>query len=160
MGRAERVVDEDVREGTEFFGEGSFVLGLFRSVTGVLKEDDVSVLHGSNGCFGILADHIVVCGEGDRLAQELCEADCDGSEGQFGLRFALRFAEVGAKDDLATVSNEFLDGRKRGDQTVLVGDLAVFQGDVEVTAYEDFLAFYVDIVNGFLVEFHDDLIPS
>ena len=38
MGRAERVVDEHVCERTEFLGERGFVLGLFRSVTGVLKD--------------------------------------------------------------------------------------------------------------------------
>ena len=160
MGRAERVVDEHVCERTEFLGERGFVLGLFRSVTGVLKENDVSVVHGSDRCFGVVADHVVIGGKGDGLAQELFEACRDGSEGQFGLRFALRFAEVGAKDDFAAVRDELFDSGEGSDQTVFVRDLAVFQGDIEVTAYEDFFAFDVDVINSLFVEFHVYPIPS
>ena len=152
MSGTERIVYEDIGEGSKILGECFAVLGLFCAIAGVLKKNNIAVLHRSDSCLCVLADDAVISRELDFLAEKLGEADSNRSEGEFRLRNALRLAEVAAKDDLAAVGNQLLDGRKSGNETVFVCDLASFQRNVEIAAAEDAKALYIDIINRFLVK--------
>ena len=52
------------------------------------------------------------------------------------------------------------DGGESGGDTVVVGDHAVLERYVEVTAAQYLFAGEVDVINGVLVEFHDKNILS
>jgi hypothetical protein len=65
---------------------------------------------------------------------------------------SLRLAKMRAKDDPSAICNKLLDGRKRRDYTCVVSDLPVLKRYVEVTAYKNLLALYIDIINLFFVK--------
>ena len=150
----ESIVYENVCQGSELFGELLAVLGLFLAITGVLKENNIAVLHSSNSCLCVLADYVVIFCEDNFLAQALGEALCYGSQRHLGLGLALRLAEVGAKDHLAAVSNKLFDGGKCCDDTVVVSDHASLERNVEIAAAQDALALHIDIVNRFFIKSH------
>ena len=150
----ESIVYENVCQGSELFGELLAVLSLFLAITGVLKENNIAVLHSSNSCLCVLADYVVIFCEDNFLAQALGEALCYGSQRHLGLGLALRLAEVGAKDHLAAVSDQLLDGGKSCDDTVVIGDDACLERHIEIAAAKDAFALYVNIINRFLVKTH------
>ena len=57
----------------------------------------------------------------------------------------VRLAHVRAKHDFCIVFHQVFDGGKRTHDTVFVGDLSVLHRNVEIHAYENALAVYVDI---------------
>ena len=65
---AEGVVDEHIGVGSELLSEGLVVLLLLGVETDVLKKDDISVFHGSNGSCDGLSD--AVRDKGHWLAEE------------------------------------------------------------------------------------------
>ncbi len=157
---AERVHDEHFGQRSQLRAERLEVLGLFLAETGVLQQNDVAVLHGGNGCLGVSADDLVVIGEYNVLAEQLGQANGYGREGELLLRAVLRLAEVGAEDELTAVGDDLFDGGQSGGDTVIVGDHAVLERYVEVTAAKNLFAGKVDVINGVLVEFHDKNILS
>ena len=58
---------------------------------------------------------------------------------------------MGAEDHFPAVSQQLFDRRKRGDQTVLIGDFPLFQRNIEITSDQDFFSFYIDIIYCFLI---------
>ena len=144
VGGAECVADIIVSQVSQFFGELFAVLGLFFAAeAGVLKEDHIAVLHLGN-CLGrSFAGDVVIGNKDDFLAELLGQALCDRCQGFALVRPVLDFAEVRAEDDFRAALDELADGRKRSDDTGLVGDLAVLQRDVEIAADQDALALNV-----------------
>ena len=62
------------------------------------------------------------------------------------------FAHVRAEDDFRAVLHQIFDGGQRADDTVFIGDRAVFHGHVEVTADENAFAFPIlDVFYGHFV---------
>jgi hypothetical protein len=159
MSGTECIVYENITKRSKFLGESLSVLGLFFSVAGVLKKNNISVLHCSYCSLGIGADNFGICRENDRLAEAFCQALCYGSQRHLGLGLSLRLAEVGAKDDLAAVSDQFLDSGQSRYDTVVVSDDAGLQRNVEVASAQDIFALYVDIINGFLIQSHNIIPP-
>ena len=106
-------------------------------------------------CHGVIRseDHL-------GIRQQLLKALCDRREGELCLRTVLRLAQMGAEDELTAVSDDLLDSGESCGDTVVVGDHAVLERDVEVTAAEYLFAGEVDVINGVLVEFHDKNILS
>jgi hypothetical protein len=151
----ESVVYEALCQGSEILGESLAVLGLFFSVTGVLKKNNISVLHSSDCSSCVGAYNFRICRENDRLAEALGQTCSYGSQGQLRLGLSLRLAEVGAKDDLAAVSDQFLDGRQSRYDTVVISDDAGLERNVEVASAQNIFALYVDIINGFLIQSHN-----
>ena len=151
MGGSESVVYKYVAEGSQIFGESLSVLGLFRSVTGVLQQDHIAVLHGLNRSFCIGAYHFRIRSELHFLAKQFGKTDSNGSQGQLRLRLSLGFSKMGAQNYLSAVSDQLLNGGKRCNQTVLVGDLSILQRNVEITSAENSFSLYIDIINGFLI---------
>ncbi len=150
MAGAERVIHIAVRQGSQFLGELLDVLGFFLAEAGVLQQHDVAVLHRRHSSLCVVADHRVVIGEHDGLTQQFAQANRHGCQRELLFRAVLRLAQMAAQDDLCAVSDQLLDGRKRGHDALVVGDLAVLHGDVEVTANQHLLARNLDVVNRFL----------
>ena len=148
MAGAERIIHIAIRQGSEFLGELLDVLGFFLAEAGVLEQHHVAVLHRGNSSLRVLADDVVVIRKHDRLAQVLGETLGNGREGELGFRAVLRLAQVAAKDHLAAVRNQLLNGRQRSNDTLIVGDLAILHRNIEIAAHKHFLAGDPDVVNG------------
>ncbi len=56
-----------------------------------------------------------------------------------------------AENYLSAVCDKLLDSGKSCLDTVIVCDLSVLEGNVEVHSYEDLFALYADVVNCYLV---------
>ena len=160
MSRAERIHNEDLSQRSKLRAERLKVLGLFLAETGVLEQNNVAVLHRGNSSLGVRADDLVVVCEDNVLTQQLRQTSGNGSEGELLLGAVLRLAQMRAEDQLTAVGDDLLDGRQSGCDTVIVGDNAVLERNVEVTAAKDFFALEVDVINGVLVQFHSESILS
>ena len=150
MGGAKRVVDIDVRERGERLGKIRIVLGFFLIEAHIFDDHDLARLEGVSHRMGFVADD--VGGELHFAAHQLAQALRDRRESALFLGFLiLRTAQVGAEDHPRTVVREVFD---RGDglaDTLVIGDDAVGQRDVEIAAHEHFLPVYVDVLNGLFV---------
>ncbi len=144
---AERVVDIHVGQAGQLLAERGLVFGLLFAETGVLQQHHVAVLHGRDSGMGLFTGHLVVVGKDDGLAQQLGQAHRAGSQAELGLGAVLGLAQVAAEDDLAALRDQLFDGGQGRDDAVVVGDGAVFHGDVEVDPDEDALALYIEFVN-------------
>ena len=143
VGAAEGVVDVDVAETGEFFGEGG-VVGLFFGVEAeVFEQEGLAGFEVGGHLAGDGAD--AVGGEGDVLVvaedvvEEAAKVIDEGAEAHGVDGFALGAAEVRAEDDLGLVAEGVLDGGEGLADAGVVGDDAVLEGDVEVDADEDAL---------------------
>ncbi len=162
VGAAEGVVDVDVAEGGEFFGEGG-VVGLFFGMEAeVFEQEGLAGFEVGGHLAGDCAD--AVGGEGYVfvVAEDVVEQDAevvdDGAEAHGGDGLALGAAEVRAEDDLGLVAERVLDGGEGLADAGVVGDDAVLERDVEVDADEDALVGEIQIADGQLR--HADSLPS
>ncbi len=158
MGGAEGVVDVEVAEGGELFGELGVVCFFAGVEAEVLEEKGLAGLELGGELGGELAD--AVGGEGyvfrgsEDVVEELAEAVDDGTEahGRDGLAFGA--AEVGAEDDLGLVAQGVLDSGDGFANAGVVEDLGgagggvVGEGDVEVDTDEDALVGEVEVADG------------
>ena len=152
VGAAEGVVDVDVAEAGELFGEGGIVGLFFGMEAEVFEQEGLAGLEITGELGGDLAD--AVGGEGDvfvlvdDVVEEQAEAVDDGAEAHGVDGLALGTAEMGGEDDLGFVAEGVLDGGDGLADAGVVGDGAVFEGDVEVDADEDALVGEVEVANG------------
>ena len=131
VGGAKGVVDIDVAEFSQFFGEGLVTFFLFLMKPQIFEKEDVPGLQRSGGFCRGLTD--TVGGEGDGCAEELLEARNKVFEGIFFGGSILGTAEVGHQDDAAAVVKDLLYGRDGGADAGVVGDLVlVVKRNVEV----------------------------
>ena len=149
---AEGIVYKHIAQGSQFLGEGFAVFGLFLAVTGVLQQNHVAVVHGSYGRLGVFTHDTVIRSEFNIDAQLFAQLYRHGSETQLGNRLTLRLAHMGAKDDLAAVVDQLLNGGQGRIDAVFIGDDAALHRHVEVAANQDFFALYVDVVHRFFVQ--------
>merc|ERR1719261_1676122 len=141
VGRAERVVDEEVEGGRELLDEGGVVLGLLLVEARVLEEEGLAVAHAVDDRSDLVADAV-----GRHLhgrAELLAHARGHGAERELVLGPVLGPAEVRAHRDLGALVEEVLDRRDGRADARVVADHAVLEGDVEVAADEDLLALEV-----------------
>ena len=153
----ESVVYEDIGQRSQVPGEGFAVFGLLRTETGILKKDDVAVLHSINCCAGIWTYDLRVGSKLDGLAEELGKPLSNRGKG-LGLLvlFRLYLTEMGAENDLAAIGNKLLDGGKGSYETVLIRNFPVHNRYVEVAAAEDSLALHVDVIDSLFVQTHSN----
>ena len=144
---AEGIVNVCVCQRSQLLRELGQVLGLFLAETGVLQQDDVAVVHGSDSSLCVLAHDVVVVSKDNGLAQLCAQGHSNGSEAELCLGAVLRLAQMAAQNDLRAVIDQLLDGGQSRIDAVLVGDDAVLHGDVEITADKDLLAAVVLIVD-------------
>jgi hypothetical protein len=155
VGGAERIVDIEFGEGGELGGELGIVGFFFGVEADVFEEADLTVFEGVGGLDHIRADDIGE--EGDVLAEELGQTSGDRREGEFGILFAFGAAQVAAEDDARALGEEVFDGGEGFGDAAVVGDLAVFDGDIEIAADEDAFSGGVDVADGLFVGVHGGL---
>ena len=63
----------------------------------------------------------------------------------------MRFAHMGAEDDLSALAKQVLNGRDSGDDTLIAGDNAVLKRYVEIAADKHALTGYIYVFYGFFV---------
>ena len=143
VGAAEGVVDVDVAERGEFFGEGRIV-GLFFGVEAeVLEQEGLAGFEVGGHLAGDDADavgregYVLIVAED--VVEQAAKMSDEGTEAHGLDGLALGPAEVRAEDDLGLVAESVLDGGERLADAGVVGDDAVLEGDVEVDADEDAL---------------------
>ena len=144
---AEGIVNVCVCQRSQILRELGQILGLFLAETGVLQQDDIAVVHGSDSSLCVLAHDVVVVSKDNGLAQLCAQGHSNGSEAELCLGAVLRLAQMAAQNDLRAVIDQLLDGGQSRIDAVLVGDDAVLHGDVEITADKDLLAAVVLIVD-------------
>ena len=152
VSRTERIVHKQVAQGGQLLRQRLAVFGLLGTITGVLQQHYVAILHRSDGGLGVLAHHVVVSGKVHGATQLLGQTHGHGSQRILRLRLALGLAHVGAQDHLGVVVQQILDGGKRRHDAVFIGDDAVFQRHVEVAAHQDAAAGNVQIFDIFLAQ--------
>ena len=147
MGAAEGVVDEDIAESGELLGEGGVVGLLFGVEAEVFKQEGLAGLEVAGELGGDLSD--AIGGEGDVLVvaddvvEECAEAVDDGAEAHALDGLAFGTAQVRGEDDLGLVAEGVLDGGDGLADARVVGDDAVFEGNVEVDTDEDAFVFEI-----------------
>jgi 3-phosphoglycerate kinase len=97
-------------------------------------------------------DNILVLSQRHIHAQVLAQALGHGSQAELRLILALRSAQVGAQNHLGALLHQVLNGGQCSHNTLVIGDLAVFQRNIKVAAYQYALAFNIQIFNGFFVQ--------
>ena len=127
----------------ELFGEGGVVGFFFGVEAEVFEEKGLAGLEVAGHLGGDLA--YAVGREGyvfvfvEDVVEEMTEVVDDGAEAHGGDGLALGAAEVRAEDDFGVAAEGVLDGGDGLADACVVGDLAVFEGDVEVDSDEDAL---------------------
>ena len=113
--------------------------------THVLKEHDFAVLEISGKLFCAVADNVL--SHLDILTEKLGESCGYGSKGELGLELTLGSAQMGAKNNLCVMIDKIFDSGEGGNNSLVRGDFAVLERDIEIAAYQHSLAGNVDILN-------------
>ena len=150
MAAAECIVNICISQRSQLFAELRHVLGLFLAETGVLQQNDIAVVHGSNSSLCVLAHNVVVVSKHNGLAQLCAQSHSNGCQAELCLGAILGFAQVAAQDDLCAIVDQLLDGGQSRVDAVLVGDDTIFHRNVEIAADKHFLAAVILIVDRLL----------
>jgi hypothetical protein len=138
VSRREGVVDIDVAKRGERLDDLWIVFLLALVKAGVLKQQDVAVLHLGDGVRGHLAD-AGGC-KGNRALDDVGDRRRDRPQRIGLVRTALGPAEMGEQNDLAALVRDLLDGGGDAFDARRVSHTAIFGGDVEVDAQENAFA--------------------
>lgn len=146
MSSAERVVDVHVSKRGQASAELLDSLGvslgllalsilgralLLDVVTQVLEQDDLATLGSLAGLLDLLTNTVVE--EFDGLTEQLLNLLGNRSQGVLGLDLTVGATQVGHQDDaLGTLLQSILDGRQSLDDTVVVADNTILEGNVEI----------------------------
>jgi hypothetical protein len=99
--------------------------------TKVFQENDLTTSSRLAGSFNFGTNTVIK--ESHRLTKEFLDLSSDGSKRVLFLAFAIGTTKVGHQDySSSTVFQGILDGRQSLNNTIVVGDLSFFQGNVEV----------------------------
>src|SRR6267142_4314059 len=144
---AEGVANENaVTERRELLRE-SFVIFFFVGMEAdVFQYEHFPVAQGLALAFGARTDTIQ--GKGDRLAEQLFQFLGGGPQRIFWIRAAFGPAEMRSKHEPGALFNGESQCRKSFADASVVGDDAVFQGNVEIHADENAFAAEVEVVDG------------
>ena len=123
MSSTKCVVYENISQRSKFFGEIIFVLCLFCTITCILKKNYIAIFHSSNSSFCIFTNYVIICCEFYFLSQKFRKANSNRCQRKFRFRLSFWLTKVGAKDYLSAISDQFFDGRKCCNKTVLICDI-------------------------------------
>ena len=129
---SEGIVYIHVEGSSKLLGEVLVVLLLLRVEANILKKAVLAILEVVDDTRGLLANAIL--GHSAGLGKELSKASTAGSERVLVLRTALGAAKMGRDCDTGAVVEEVLDGRHRGTDAGVIGNLLSIQRNVEVAA--------------------------
>src|SRR5262249_7896487 len=120
MGRTERIIYIYVAQRRELPGEGWIVLFFFCVESQVLEEEHFSIFESGNHSLGF-GSHAILR-ELDWFGEQFSQATSNGFQSVFWIRFALRPAEVGRKDQASAFFQDVSNRRKCGGDTRIVCD--------------------------------------
>ena len=143
MRRRESVIDKDVAERRELFGEVLVVLFLAGMEAGIFQTKNVAVLHRGDRGLGFGADAIL--GEGDGTLDDARHFGGDRPQRILRVR-SLGAAQMREQDHLAALVGQLEDGRRDFLDAGRVRDPAVLHRDVQVDAEQDAFAFDVGVI--------------
>ena len=159
---AEGVVDVDVAELSELFGEGG-VVGLFGGVEAeVFEQQRLAGLEVAGHLARDGADAVGREGDvfavGEDVLEKLAEAVDDRAKAHGVDALALGAAEMRGEDDLGFAAQSVLDGGDGFADARVVGDGALFgERDVEVDANEDTLVGEIEVTDRELGHCEEDI---
>src|SRR6266481_373239 len=144
---AEGVANEDaVAQGGELLRKGFVIFFFVGMEADVFQHEHFPVAQGLALAFGAWTDTIQ--SEGDWLAEQLFQFFGGGPEGIFWIRAAFGPAEMRSKHEAGALFNGEPQCRQSFADACVVGDDAVFQGNVEIHADENAFAAEVEVVDG------------
>ena len=116
MGGAKGVVNVDLGEGGELFGEGWVVGFFFRMEAEIFQEQNLAGLELAGKFRGNVTNAVGgkadIDVEADVVVEQFAKAVDDGAQGILGVGLAFGAAEVRREDDLGVVADGVLDGRE------------------------------------------------
>ena len=125
-----------------------------------MQKHHVAVLHGGHGGLGIFAGDIIVVRENDLFAQQFGQAHGHRRKAELFFRPVFGLAQMAAQHHAAAVLDELLNGGQRGNDAVIVGDLAVLHGNVKITAHQYVFAFDPQVFHSlFAKRAHEKILP-
>ena len=140
----EGVVDEDIRQAGQLPAEFRIVVRFPGMKSQVLQKENPPGLHIPELAARFIAD--AVRGELDIASQKLAQAPGHGLQGKLGNAFPLGLAHVGADNRLARMLQEILQCGKCGPYPAVVLNAALLEGDIQVQAEQNGLAFQVELI--------------
>ena len=154
MYRTECVGHIDICQRCQLLGKFGVVLLLALFKAQVLQQQNLTGLQRSSLCLCVFP-HNVLC-ENHRLAQQLAQALCHGSQSQAFFPLSLGFAQMGAGNHSRAVVQQILNRGQRGNNALVAGNLSggFVLGHVKVAAQQYFLARKVHITYRFLIIIH------
>ena len=154
VSRAKGIVDIEVGKRSQLTAKAGVVFFFFRPETQVFKQHDLAGLQRGGQCAGALPRHVLR--QLDGLVQKLAQARGDRAQRIFGVDLALGPAEMGTQNDGRPLGQKVADGGQGRRDAGLVGDDAVLQGDIEVTAQQHLFAGNSNVGDRFFVQAHKD----
>src|SRR5207247_8247712 len=132
MRRTERVVHVQIAERGEYLRQLGIVFFLARPEASVLDERDTAARQPARrgDARGGIGNEL------DGRAEQLLEIGDDLLQRVLRVGAALGPSQMRQQDDARAFVPQVLDRGQRGTQARVIGDLAVFERDVEVDAYE------------------------
>jgi len=155
--RREGVVDEDVAQGRDLFGEVGIVLFLAGMEARVLQQKHVAIFQCIHGGFRLGAHTIF--GESDIAADGCAQGRHERLQRHGWHDFALGPVEVRQDDDLGALFRQFADGGGLALDAGGVGDDAVLHRHIQVGAHQYALSPDRNIIERVVVG-HVCLVPS
>ena len=142
------VIDKYIAKRSQLFAELFAVLGLFCTVTGVLKKDHVAVFHGFYCCLCIWSYNFRISGKCHVLSKKLGQTSCHRRQGKFRNRLSLRLAPDG---------NTGSPFRRQRSAFLMVGSAATrrfssvifpsISGTLKIASYQYSFSFHIDIID-------------
>jgi hypothetical protein len=136
---SEPVGDEDIPELGQLLREGEALVGILRGLgrgeAQVLEDGDLPVLECGDRGESLVPNRLG--DEADALAEQLAEPLRDWPEAVLGGDLAVGAPEVADHDHARALVYQGVERRQRRSDPAVVGDAAVLERDVEVTADDD-----------------------
>ena len=146
VGRAKGVIYKCIRELRKGRRKFRIVLFLACVETHVLKEGDVTVAQLGDLGFNLRTNAILDKGNG--LPELSGEILGDRRKAEVGILLSLGSAEVAAKDNFGALFDEVANRGKGRNDSGIVGNRSVLQGNIKVAAHEHALPGEVDVFDG------------
>ena len=149
---AESIVYENICKRSKLFGEILLILCFFFSVANIFEKHNFAVFKLCSHFLCIFAYNGFILCKLNILTEIFGEPFSYGSKAEFGLIFALRSAEMRAKDNLCALCDKIFNCRKSGNNSFIVCDFAVLKRNIEIAANKNLFACHIDIFDCFFVQ--------
>ncbi len=143
MGRAKGVIDINIAEPGQLFGEVGIVLLFFLMEAEIFQQKNITVFQLSGEFVDFRAD--AVRRERHRLVQQFGQSAGGRLERIPRLRAAFGTAEMAHENEAAAAIQDAFNRRKRLGNAAVIGDPRTVQRDIKIDPHQNFFAFYVNV---------------